>query len=80
MKGTFKRCRKCGRQIAIIKERTYRNIIVEAEAVAVTPDPLGDIYIRIDGTKLRGLELPIGTAAGQQKTEYAYRPHNCNAV
>lgn len=79
-KDSFKRCRKCGKMIGIIRERAYRKILVDAEAVLVMPDKLGDTFIRIDGTKMEGREVFIdvdsltGTLPGH---EYAYRPHRC---
>ena len=78
---SFKRCRRCGKMIGIIKERAYRKIIVDAEAVPVVPDPLGETFIRIDGSKLRGKELSIDAAVALERgtsknaTEYVYRPH-----
>ena len=82
-KDSFKRCKSCGRMIGIIKERAYRKIVVDAEAVLVMPDKLGDSFIRVDGTKIRGREADFeekaafGTPGGP---EYAYRPHRCNEV
>ncbi len=75
-KDSFKRCRKCGKMIGIIRERAYRKIIVDAEAVNVIPDKLGDIFMRVDGSKMRGIEAPIDKQAGAI-TEYVYRPHRC---
>lgn len=68
---TFKTCRICGKPIGIITQRIYRKIIVDAEAVSVVPDPKGEDFIRIDGSKIRGREAEPGTL----QTEYAYRPH-----
>lgn len=68
---TFKTCRICGKPIGIITQRIYRKIIVDAEAVAVVPDPEGEDFIRIDGSKIRGREAEQGTL----QAEYAYRPH-----
>lgn len=79
-KDSFKRCRNCGEMIGIIRERAYRKIIVDAEAVMVMPDKLGDNFIRVDGTKIRGREADFeekdayGIPGGP---EYAYRPHRC---
>ena len=70
---TFRLCRKCGQPIAVIKEKIYRNIIVDAEAVEVKVDPLGDNYIRWDGTKVRARAVkPDEEVEG---VEFAYRPH-----
>ena len=52
------RCRKCGQEIAIIQERLYRKIIVDAEAVRVVADPEGIDFVRIDGSKVRARIAP----------------------
>ena len=75
MKGSFKNCRYCGRPVGIIEARIYRKILVDAEAVSIIPDPKGETFIRITGSKVRGREAEPGTL----KTEYAYRPHRCEA-
>lgn len=71
-KDSFKRCRKCGGMIGIIRERAYRKIIVDAEAHSIVPDALGDIYVRIDGSKTRGRDAAM-TETGCP----AYKPHKC---
>ena len=82
---SFKRCRHCGKMIGIIRERAYRKIIVDAEAVPVLLDALGEVFIRIDGSKLRGKEMSIDAALTLERgtsknvTEYAYRTHRCKA-
>ena len=76
MNDTFRLCRKCGKPIGVINERAYRKIIVDAEAVAVVPDQLGDIYIRVDGSKMRGRKAEMEESG----MEYAYRPHHCHEV
>ena len=69
---SFKRCRHCGKMIGIIRERAYRKIIVDAEAHLIVPDALGDIYVRINGSKTRGRD------AEMTETGYpAYKPHKC---
>lgn len=65
------RCRKCGREVAVITWGVYRKILVDAEAVDVVPDQHGEEFVRIDGSKVRGREAEIGTIG----TEPAYRPH-----
>lgn len=65
------RCRKCGQEIAIIQERLYRKIIVDAEAVRVVADPEGIDFVRIDGSKVRARIAPEDA----EGAEYAYRPH-----
>lgn len=64
-------CRHCGREIAIIEEKLYRKIVVDAEAVWVRADHDGETFVRVDGTKVKGVEAEIGTA----QAEPAYRPH-----
>ena len=72
MKGdSFKRCKFCGKQVAIITWGVYRKIVVDAEAVYVVPKEDGEDYVMIDGRKIRGVEAGIGTAWA----EPAYRPH-----
>lgn len=74
MKNTqIKICRKCGKEILIIPQRMYRSIPVDAEAVEVIADSLGDEYIRWDGTKVRARAVkPEEELPG---IEFAYRPH-----
>ena len=73
MKDTFRLCRKCGKPIAVISERIYRNIIVDADAVEVIADPLGDEYIRWNGTKMRARAVKPDEVTAS--AEFAYRPH-----
>ena len=68
---SFKRCRLCGKKIGIIAWGVYRKVLVDAEAVYVVPDPEGETFVRIDGSKIRGREAEIGTV----QAEPAYRPH-----
>ena len=70
---SFKRCKYCRKMIGIIRTRPYRKIIVDADAHLIVPDPLGEIFIRIDGSKVRGRD------AEMTETGYpAYKPHkNC---
>lgn len=70
-RDSFKNCRICGKPIGVITWGVYRKVVVDAEAVAVVPDPDGVEYVRIDGSKIRGREAEPGTL----QTEYAYRPH-----
>lgn len=74
MKNTqIKICRKCGKEILIIPQRMYRSIPVDAEAVEVIADSLGDEYIRWDGTKVRA--RAVKPEEEIQGIEFAYRPH-----
>ena len=66
------RCRKCGREIGIITWGIYRKALVDVEAVLVTPDPLGEDYVRIDGSKIRGREIEYES---KEPAEPAYRQH-----
>lgn len=70
-KDSFKKCRICGKPIGVIEWGVYRKVTVDAEAVAVVPDPEGEDFVRIDGSKIRGREAEPGTL----QTEYAYRMH-----
>ena len=70
-RDSFKRCRICGKPIGIITCGVYRKVIVDADALDVIPDPDGEEFVRIDGSKILGREAEIGTI----QTEPAYRPH-----
>ena len=76
MKDTFTRCRKCGRPIGVIQARAYRKIIVDAETQFVHEDPDGDIYIRIDGSKMRG-KSANDYHDDRITCEGVWRPHHC---
>ena len=67
-------CRFCGKQIAVITWGVYRKVVVDAAAVYVVPDPDGEEFVRIDGSKIRGREAEIGTIG----PEPAYRIHRKN--
>ena len=74
MKSTpIKICKHCGKEILILSERMYRSIVVDADAVEVAADPLGDEYVRLDGTKVKARALKIDEIVTW--AEYAYRPH-----
>lgn len=66
-----KKCKFCGKPIAVITYGIYRKSVVDAEVVDVVPDPKGEEFVRIDGTKIRGREAELGTLG----TEPAYRIH-----
>ena len=74
MKDTFRLCRKCGRPVGVIERGLYRKILVDAEAVLIAPDTLGREYVRIDGSKVMGLEVAYDSGVD---AEPAYRPHKC---
>ena len=71
MKESFRICRKCGKPVGVIEWGVYRKVLVDAEAVDVVPDPHGEEFVRIDGSKIRGRAADPGTL----QTEPAYRPH-----
>lgn len=76
MKDTFRLCRKCGRPIGVIQARTYRKIIVDAETQFVHEDPEGEIFIRIDGSKMRG-KLADDYHDDRVVCEAVWRQHRC---
>ena len=65
------KCRKCGKQIAIISYGIYRKTVVDPGAVYIIPDQDGEDYVRIDGSKVRGREAEDGTLGD----EPVYRMH-----
>lgn len=71
MKDSFRICRQCGKPVGVIEWGVYRKILVDAEAVDVVPDPHGEEFVRVDGSKIRGRVAEPGTL----QTEPAYRPH-----
>jgi hypothetical protein len=72
MKNDIHSCRFCGKKIGIITWGVYRKVVVDAEAVMIEPDPEGEIFIRIDGSKVKGREVGYEEAV---TAEQAYRPH-----
>ena len=66
------KCRKCGKEIAIISYGIYRKTVVDPGAVMVVADPEGIEYVRIDGSKLRGREVEFDSG---EISEPAYRMH-----
>ena len=79
MKDTFRLCRKCGRPIGVIRVNPCRSELVDADPVEVYPDPTGDIYFRIDGTKMRG-RTDDRWSKGTVKPEFFWNPHRCHEV
>lgn len=71
MKDSFRICRKCGKPVGVIEWGVYRKVLVDAEAVDVVPDPHGEEFVRVDGSKIRGRAAEPGTL----QTEPAYRLH-----
>ena len=79
MKDTFRLCRKCGRPIGVIQARAYKKIIVDADTQFVHADPYGEVFIRIDGTKMRG-RTDDRWSKGTVKPEFVWNPHRCHEV
>lgn len=72
MKESARTCRKCGKQIAVITWGIYRSAVVDAAAVMVAADPEGEDYLRIDGSKVKGVEVDY---MSDRAAEPAYRMH-----
>ena len=66
-------CRKCGQMISVIQWGVYRKTVVDAVPYYVVPDPLGQQFLRVDGSKVRAREVPFET----EWSETAYKPHIC---
>ena len=81
MKAQIRKCRKCGKPVSVITWGVYRKVLVDAEAVNVVPDPEGFEFIRIDGSKVRGIPMeifePLQYDLNPSEFEYVYRPHRC---
>lgn len=71
MKDREIRCRKCGKPIAVICWGIYRKAVVDPEAVYVIPAESDEEFVRIDGSKIRGIEAPFC----REDAEPAYRMH-----
>ena len=71
MKCGIQHCRKCGKEICVLTFGMYRNCVVDAGAVTVVPDPEGEEYVRMDGSKIKGRPAEFETTGA----EYAYRLH-----
>ena len=71
MKDGVRTCRFCGKKIAVITWGIYRKSVVDAEVVDVIPDPDGEDFVRVDGSKVQGREAGFFT----EGTEPAYRIH-----
>ena len=73
MRGAEMTCRKCGRRIAIITWGIYRKSIVDPECLMVEPDPEGEDFVRVDGSKIKGRVR--SSFLGDKPAEPAYRMH-----
>ena len=77
------KCKKCGKKVSVINCGLYRNILVDAETVAVVPDMNGEQFVRFDGGKMRGREATeVEEMELRKPIEYVYRPHakTCGVV
>ena len=72
MKNDMKICKFCGKRIGIIEWGIYRKTVVDAAAVMVRADPDGEEYLRIDGSKVKAIEVAYDDDG---PAEPAYRPH-----
>ena len=77
MKDAIQKCRFCGKPIAVITYGIYRKSVVDAEVVDVVPDPKGEEFVRIDGTKVRGREVDPYEHTGPQEPAYRVHRKNC---
>ena len=81
---TFKTCRNCGAPVAVIERAVYRKILVDAEAVAVRVSSKGQEFIRVDGSKVKGIPMemfePLQYALDPDEFEYVYRIHRCGGA
>lgn len=71
------KCRRCGKEVGIITWGIYRKVLVDMEVFMVVPDADGEIYVRIDGSKLRG---KVSAEDLPERAEPAYRPHRCRGA
>jgi len=82
--GTFKTCRSCGAPVAVIERAVYRKILVDAEAVPVRVSSKGQEFIRVDGSKVKGIPMelfePLQYALDPDEFEYVYRIHRCGGA
>ena len=69
--SAIKNCKHCGQPVMVIEWGIYRKVLVDAESVNVRPDPHGEEYVRIDGSKVSGREAEDGTLGA----EPVYRMH-----
>ena len=73
MKKSFSTtCRKCGKDISIIEYRAFSKRVVDILPVMVAPDPNGEDFVRIDGSKIKGRIVPYEY---EGPYENVYRQH-----
>ena len=73
MKGNVVKCKFCGKPIMVVTYGVYRKAVVDAEAVMVKAAEGGEEYVRIDGSKVKAIEVDFITP--EQGAEPAYRMH-----
>lgn len=71
------KCRRCGKEVGIITWGIYRKVLVDMEVFMVVADPDGEIFVRIDGSKVRG---KVSAEELTERAEPAYRPHRCRGA
>lgn len=71
-RATVTRCRACGKEIGVIPFGIYRKSLVDLPHVMVAADPEGEDYVRIDGSKVKAVEVPYDS---EGPAEPAYRQH-----
>lgn len=76
MKDTFRLCRKCGKPIAVISEKIYKSILVDADPVWIIAEESGEKFVSHDGKWMRGREADLKKIE-DLLAEPAYRPHRC---
>lgn len=75
-KDTFRLCRKCGKPIAVISEKIYKSILVDADPVWIIAEESGEKFVSHDGKWIRGREADLKKIE-DLLAEPAYRPHRC---
>ena len=73
MKGNVVKCTFCGKPIMVVTYGVYRKAVVDAEAVMVKAAEGGEEFVRIDGSKVKAIEVDFITP--EQGAEPAYRLH-----
>ena len=74
--SNIKRCKFCGKPIAVIECGLYRKVVVDADVVEVIADANGEEYIRFDGISGGKIKArPTEPLDDMTAVEWAYRPH-----
>ena len=69
----IKTCKICGKPIGIITWGIYRKTIVDLIPIMVKADLDGEDYVRIDGSKVKAVEVAFDSV--EPGAEPAYRMH-----